>query len=143
MTSLEYLYYVPSINVNFFNVNGARRLFNKHIKFSFRLHYNLFPIKHYTNLFSNFYKNFFNSFSQIYSKLYNIFFQPAVKFIDFNLVNFYNQIMSLMVNFAVLLIYPISNLIINKDKLSLVNKRIFCLLTKLKRKKYIKYNIII
>lgn len=107
------------------------------------MHYNLFPIKHYTNLFSNFYKVFFNSFSQIYSKLYDIFFQSAVKFIDFNLFNFYNQIMSLMVNFTVLLVYPISNIIINKDKLSLVNKRIFYLLTKLKRKKHIKYCYIV
>ena len=51
--------------------------------------------------------------------------------------------MSLMANFTILLVYPISSLFINKDKLSLVNKRIFCLLTKLKRKKYIKLNTLI
>ena len=140
LTSLEYLYYVPSIGVNFFNINGARRLFNKHIKFSFRLHYNLFPIKHYNKVYGYFYKIFFNSFSKIYTKLCDVFFQSAIKFLEFNLVNFYNHIMFLMVNFTVLLIYPISNIIINEDKLSLVTKRIFCLLTKLKRKRY---NIIV
>lgn len=103
----------------------------------------MFPVKYYSKLFSGFYNVFFNSFSKIYLKLYEIFFQSSIKFLEFNLSNFFNQIMLLIISFTILFVYPISNIIINKDNLSLINKRTFYLLAKLKRRKNYKYNLIV
>lgn len=49
--------------------------------------------------------------------------------------------MLLIISFTILFVYPISNIIVNKDNLSLLNKRTFYLLAKLKRKKNYKYNL--